>query len=306
MARVVGRYLNDIDDRLRLDQADRQEIIRELETHIEDKVSEMKQAGLSEEEATRACLNVFGSARFVARQIYEAHSQGTWWQALLASLPHLLFGLIFVLNWWQGIGWVAIVLTVIIAAAIYGWGHGRPMWLFPWLGYSLIPVIVAGVLLLYLPKGWSWLAIVVYVPLALWLICFVAVQTIKRDWLYSALMLLPVPVMIAWFIGMADSGQVIGVSIDQVRMSAHWIGLSFMALALTVVAFMRLRQRWLRGTLLFVSGLLTLVLVTYARGNLTFFTFIGLVVIVVGLLLVPALIDKRLRSHRPRAAADSE
>ena len=304
MARVVGRYLDDIDDRLRLDQADRQEIIRELEAHIEDKVSEMKQAGLSEEEATKVCLDLFGSAGLVARRIYEAHSQGTWLQALLASLPHLLFGLIFVLNWWQGIGWVAVALTVIISAAIYGWGRGRPMWLFPWLGYSLIPVIVAGVLLLYLPRGWDWLAIVVYVPLALWLICALAVQTIKRDWLYSALMLLPVPVMVAWFIGMADSGQVIGVSIEQVRMSAHWIGLSFMALALTVIAFIRLRQRWLRGTLLFVSGLLTLVLVTYAGGELTFLTFLCLVVIVAGLLLVPALVDRRLRSRRPRAAAD--
>jgi len=302
----VGRYLDDIDDHLSLDVADRREIIRELETHIEDRVFEMKQAGLSEEEATKACLDLFGSARLVARQIYEAHSQGTWWQALLASMPHLLFGLIFALNWWQGIGWVAIALTVVIGAAIYGWGHGRPMWLFPWLGYSLIPVIVAGVLMIYLPRGWSWLAIVVYVPLALWLVCAVALQTIRRDWLLSALALLPVPAMIAWFVTMGNGGPVLGASLDQVRLSARWIGLSFMTLAFTAVAFVRLRQRWLRVAVLFASGLTTLLMVTYAGGKLDFLSFLGLILIVVGLLLVPALIDKRIRSRRPRAAAGSD
>ncbi len=306
MARAVGRYLEDIDDHLSLDLADRREIIRELETHIEDKVSEMKQAGLSEEEATTACLDVFGSARLVARQIYEAHSQGTWWQALMASMPHLLFGLIFALNWWQGLGWVAIALTVVIGAAIYAWGRRRPMWLFTWLGYSLIPVIAAGVLMMYLPRGWSWLAIVVYVPLALWLVCAIALQTIKRDWLFSALALLPVPAVIAWFVTVGNGGGVFGASVESVRLSARWIGLSFMTLAITAAAFVRLRQRWLRVAVLFASGLTTLVMVTYAGGKLSFLSFLSLIVIVVGLLLVPALIDKRLRSRRPRAAADPD
>ena len=84
--------------------------------------------------------------------------------------------------------------------AVYGWWRGKPAWLFPWLGYSLLPVAVAGLLLLYLPKGWSWLAILLYIPLALWLIYSITVQTIRRDWLYSALMLLPVSVMSGWFL----------------------------------------------------------------------------------------------------------
>ena len=67
--------------------------------------------------------------------MYEAHSQGTWKQALMAALPHLLFALVFALDWWRGIGWLAIVLGLVLVTAVYGWWHGRPVWSFTWLGY---------------------------------------------------------------------------------------------------------------------------------------------------------------------------
>jgi hypothetical protein len=275
------------------------EVIRELQTHIEDKLAEMKAAGLSEEEAARVCLRVFGSAKLVARQIYEAHSQGNWQQALMASLPHFLFALLFALNWWQGIGWLAVTLGLILSTAIYGWWRGQPVWLFPWLGYSLIPAIVAGILLIYLPIGWAWLAIVVYVPLALWLICFVAIQTIKRDWLYIALTLLPIPIIIGWFLAVAEEGQLLALSLDQIQQSARWIGLSFLALGATVAAFIRLRQRWLKVTLLVVSGFLTLIMVAcYAGGRLGLPAFLVLNLVMLALLLVPALLERRLRRSR--------
>lgn len=299
MATAVSQYLNDVRNNLRMDLPSEAEVIRELQTHIEDKLAEMKAAGLSEEEAARVCLRVFGSAKLVARQIYEAHSQGNWQQALMASLPHFLFALLFALNWWQGIGWLAVTLGLILSTAIYGWWRGQPVWLFPWLGYSLIPAIVAGILLIYLPIGWAWLAIVVYVPLALWLICFVAIQTIKRDWLYIALTLLPIPIIIGWFLAVAEEGQLLALSLDQIQQSARWIGLSFLALGATVAAFIRLRQRWLKVTLLVVSGFLTLIMVAcYAGGRLGLPAFLVLNLVMLALLLVPALLERRLRRSR--------
>ena len=299
MATAVSQYLDDVRHNLRLDLASETEVIRELQTHIEDKVAEMKSDGLSEEEATKVCLRVFGSAKLVARQIYEAHSQGSWQQALMASLPHFLFALLFALNWWRGIGWLAVTLGLILSTAIYGWWRGRPIWLFPWLGYSLIPVIVAGILLIYLPVGWAWLAIVVYIPLALWLICFVAIQTIKRDWLYIALTLLPIPIIIGWFLAVTAEDQLLALSLEQIQQSARWIGLTFLALGTTVAAFIRLRQRWLKVTLLVVSGFLTLIMVTcYAGGRLSLPAFLALILVMLGLLLVPALLERRLRRSR--------
>jgi len=293
---TLSHYLNDVRDNLRLDLSDEREVITELETHIEDRLQEMRQAGLSEEEAANTCVKLLGSAKLVARQIYEAHSQGTWRQALLASMPHLLFALLFALNWWQGIGWLSITLVLVLGMAIYGWWHGKPTWLFPWLGYSLLPVVVAGLLLLYLPKGWSWVAIVLYIPLALWLVYSIIVQTIKRDWLYSSLMLFPIPIIIGWFLAVELDGRFPEFSVQRLHDFAPWIGLSFLALAAAVATFIRLRQRWLKIAILVVSGLLTLTMVAYyADSRLSLTAFLVLILAMLGLFLSPALVERKIR-----------
>jgi hypothetical protein len=298
MVTVLSHYLDSIRDNLRLDLSTEREVISELETHIEDRLEELKDNGLSEEEAADTCVGLLGSAKLVARQMYEAHSQGSWQQALLASAPHLLFGLLFALNWWQGIGWLLVMLALVLAAAIYGWWHGKPTWLFPWLGYSLLPVVGAGLLLLYLPKGWSWLAILVYIPLALWFIFSIVVQTIKRDWLQSSLMLFPVPIIIGWFLAVGLEGKFPEFSAQRLQDLAPWIGLSFLALAASVVVFIRLRQRWLKVAILVVTGLLTLAMVAYhAEGSLNWLAFLILILVMLGLFLSPALVERKVR-HR--------
>jgi len=293
---LLSQYLDTVRDNLRLDLSSEKEVIDELQTHIEDKLEEMREAGLSEEEAANACLKLLGSAKVVAHQIYEAHSQGTWKQVLLASMPHLLFASLFVLNWWQGIGWLVISLGLILGVAVYGWCHGRPVWLFPWLGYSLLPVVVAGLLLLYLPKGWSWLAILLYIPLALWLVVSITIQTIKRDWLYGALMLLPIPIILGWFLAVEQEGNLLDLSLERIQHFAPWIGLSFLALAVTVAVFIRSRQRWLRVALLLISGILSLMMIAfYTEGRLSLSTFSVLILLMLGLLLSPALVERRIR-----------
>lgn len=298
MLKAVNRYLDDVRRQLRLDKGAESEVIRELETHIEDRVSEMENAGLSEEDAAKDCIRLLGSAGLVARQIHEAHSQGTWRQALMASMPHLLVAILFALNWWQGVGWLSIILGLVIGTVWYGWLHGRPIWLFPWLGYMLVPVIGTGLLLMYLPRGWSWIALVAYVPLAFWLVCLVIVQTIRRDWLYVALMLLPVPIVIAWLLVVVRGGWFLGFTVDQLRELANSVGMSFAALAATATIFIRLRQRWLRLSLLLVSGLAILTAIaTHAGGKLDFPTFLLLALMTVGLLFSPALVERRLRNR---------
>jgi len=301
MTTALSHYLNSIRDNLRIDLSDEREVISELETHIEDRLQELKETGLSEEEAANTCVRLLGSAKLVARQLYEAHSQGSWRQALLASMPHLLFGLLFALNWWQGIGWLLVMLALVLITAIYGWWHGKPTWLFPWLGYSLLPVVGAGLLLLYLPVGWSWVAILLYIPLALWLLYSIVVQTIRRDWLYSSLMLFPVPIIIGWFLAVGLEGKFPEFSAQRLQDLAPWIGLSFLALALAVAMFIRLRQRWLKVAVLVISGLFTLTMVAfYAEGRLSWPTFFVLILVMFGLFLSPALVERRIRYNRLR------
>jgi len=293
---VLSHYLDSIKENMRLDRSSESEVIHELETHIEEEVQELREAGLSEEEAANACLGLLGSAKLVAHQIYEAHSQGTWSQALLAAMPHLLFGLLFVLNWWRGIGWLLGMLVLVLSTAVYGWWRGKPAWLFPWLGYSLLPVVAAGLLLLYLPEGWSWVAIVIYIPLALWLLYSITVKTIRRDWLYTSLMLLPVPTIIGWFLAVEPVNQFPEHWLQRIQDFAPWVGLTFLALGVTVATFIRLRKRWLRVSVLVVSGLLTLTMVAYyTEGRLSIPAFLILIVVMLLLLLSPALVERTLK-----------
>jgi hypothetical protein len=240
-----------------------------------------------------------GSEKSVARQIYEAYSQGSWKQVLLASMPHLLFGLLFALNWWQHIGWLSVVLSLILGTAIYGWWHGKPTWVFPWLGYSLLPVLVVGLLLIYLPRGWSLLVIPLYIPLALWWLFHLIIQSLRKDWLFSSLMLLPIPIIIGWFLAVSPGARFTEYSLQRVYNFAPWIGLSFVALALTIAAFIRVRQRWLRIGLLIMSGILTLTLVIYyTTGRLNTLTFSGLMLVMWGVFLIPPLLERWLRNGR--------
>jgi hypothetical protein len=299
MTTELIQYLESIKFKARLENADEAEIMNELEAHIQDKISELTESGLNEEEAIKTCLGEMGGIKIIARQIYEAYSQGSWKQVLLTVTPHLLFGLLFVLNWWQYAGWVSIMLMLILATTIYGWWHGKPTWLFTWLGYTLLPVLAVGILLLYLPRVWSLLALLVYFPVALWWLFRIIVQTNKRDWLFSSLMLLPFPVITGWFLAVSESGKFTEYSMELVYSFAPWIGLSFIALALTIAAFIRLRQRWLRVALIIASGLLTITLIVhYTVGKLNTFTFFGLILVMWGVLLIPPLLERRLRSGR--------
>jgi hypothetical protein len=303
MATVLDRYIHSVEANLRLERSVRREVIRELQSHIDDEVRDLKAKGLSEDEAARTCLSFLGSARLVARQIYEAHSQGSWSQALLASAPHIMFGLLFALNMWRGVGGVLIFLVLILSIAVYGWWRGRPAWLFPWLGYCLPPVVAGGLLLLYLPPGWSWAAILVYLPLALWLLYSVTVQSIRQDWLYTSLMLLPLPILIGWVLIVEPVSGASGDWLQRIEYFAPWIGVTCLSLGLAVVTFIRLRKRWLRLSVLIFSGLLTLIMAAYyAEGRLSLQAFMVLAVGMLLLLLSPAVMDRTLHRGQPPAA----
>jgi len=302
LATELSHYLDDLRGNLKLDPTDEKEIITELEAHVEDKLQELKEAGLSNEEAVETCVGLLGSAKMLARQIYEAHSQGTWRQALLASTPHLFFALLFAPRWLVGAAWLPVIFGSFFAIVLYGWYHGKPTWLFPWLGYSLLPVVIAGLFLLYLPKGWAWVTILLYVPLVLWLLCYITIKAIKKDWLYSALMLLPVPSIVGWFLAMEQGGIFTSFKLERLYDFGPWVGLCFLVLAITVAVFIRLRRRWLKILALVTSGLLTSTMVTLSSSRLGLFAFIGLVVLMLSFLLVPALLDRRIRHSNQQTA----
>lgn len=297
------QYLESIKFRSRLSPPDETGVMSELEAHIQDKVQELTASGLTEAEAMQTCLGQMGATELVARRIYEAYSQGSWPQVLLAAMPHLLFGLLFILNWWHYVSWLSLVLILTLATTVYGWWHGKPAWVFSWLGYTLLPILILGLLMLYLPNLWSILTLLIYFPLAMWWLFRLIVQTTRRDWLFSSLMLLPLPIIFGWFLAVVPEGKYYQVSLQRLDFFAPWIGLSFITLALTIAAFLRIRQRSLRIGLLAVSGSLTLTLIFYyAVGRLNTLTFLGLVLVNWGVLLVPSVLERFLGYNRQPAS----
>ena len=300
MTHELAHYLESIRSSAHLDNTDEPAVMSELEAHIEDKLHELTEAGLSEEEAIKTCIWQMGSIKALARQIYEAYSQGSWRQVLMAAMPHFIFGALFMLNWWHYPQWSSIALVLTLGIAVYGWGHGKPVWAFSWLGYALIPVITAGILLLYVPTNWSFLGIIVYFPLALWWVFRLVVQTTKKDWLLSTVMLLPLPIIIGWYLVICPNGKFTQSSLEKVNTYAPWIGISFMMLAFTIGTFIRLRQRALRIGLLAVSGLLTITVAIFmATGHWEkasfFWPVIGLWIV----LLFPPLLERQLKTGKP-------
>lgn len=299
MTQELAQYLESIRTNARLDYSDEPAVMSELEAHIEDKLQELTDSGLSEEDAIKTCIWQMGSIQVLARHIYESYSQGSWKQVLMAVMPHFTFGLLFMLNWWHYPQWMTLSLVAVLGITIYGWAHGKPAWVFPWLGYSLLPVIIAGILLLYIPTKWSFLGIIVYFPLAAWWILRIVVQTTKKDWILSTMMLLPLPIIVGWYLVICPNGKITDNSLDRVNTYAPWIGISFMMLAFTIGTFLRLRQRWLRVTLLSVSGLLTLTVAVFmATGHLDNAFFFGPVMGMWGVLLIPPLLERQLRKRK--------
>jgi hypothetical protein len=217
-------------------------------------------------------------------------------------MPHLFFAALFALNWLGGVTWLPILLIVIAGIVFYGLFQGKPAWLFPWLGYALFPVAAAGASLLYLPKGWPWLTLVLYIPLVLWLCCFIIIKFIRRDWIYATLMLVPLPTFVGWFLA---SGQAMfpDLKLGFLYDFAPWTGFTFLMLGVSVALFVRLRYRWLRIAALIISSLMSAVVVTLASSQLGFVAFLGLALLMLSFVLVPAYVEHRVHHNQPMATS---
>jgi len=270
MVSSISHYLNRFKDCLHIDQTIKDGVAEELYTHLEEKTQELEENGLSREEAGKIAVQSLGSPELIAQQIYETHAQGSWKEALFSALPHLLVALLFTSYYWQNIIYASIILALTVGIAIYGWHRGKPIWLFPWLGYYLMPVVITGILLLSLPQGWGWIAALIYIPLALFVFIYIVRQTARRDWLYASLMLAPMLVTFTWFSSLGTGNELLASDwIARLQTNALWIVISFIALAGATIAFIRLKPRRYKILSLLIPPLVILLSVTMAsRGNI--------------------------------------
>jgi hypothetical protein len=176
--------------------------------------------------------------------------------------------LLFTSYYWQNIFYPSIILALTVGIAVYGWRCGKPIWLFPWLGYYLLPVVVSGILLLSLPEGWGWMAALIYIPAALFVFVHIMRQTARRDWLYASLMLAPMLVTFAWFSSLGRGNELLASDwAARLQTNALWIVVSFIGLAAATIAFIRLKQRRHKIISLLIPPLVVLFAVIAASGG---------------------------------------
>jgi hypothetical protein len=273
MVNSISHYLTRFKTCLKIDRTIRDGVAEELYTHLQDKSRELEKNGLSREDADRIAIQSLGSPELIAQQIYETHAQGSWKEAFFSALPHFLVALLFASYYWQNVVCLSIILTLTVSIAVYGWHQGKPIWLFPWLGYYLMPVVATGILLLNLPQGWGWIAALIYIPLALFAFVSLVKQTARRDWLYASLMLAPMPVIFGWFLTLGTGHEFVtnDIWIARLQTKAPWIVISFITLAAATIGFIRLKPRRYKVISLFIPPLVILLLITLAsRGNIDF------------------------------------
>ena len=271
----ISHYLNRFKASLHIDQTIRDGVAQELYTHLQEKTQELEEEGLSREEATKIAVQSLGAPELIAEQIYETHAQGSWKEALISACPHFLVALLFTSYYWQNIAYPSIILALTVGIAVYGWHRGKPIWLFPWLGYYLLPVVVSGILLLSLPEGWAWIAALIYIPAALFVFVYLMRQTARRDWLYASLMLAPTLVTFTWFSSLGRGNELL-VSDWAARLqtNALWIVVSFVGLAAATVAFIRLKQRRYKIISLLIPPLVILfAVIAESGGNICYWSW---------------------------------
>ena len=312
-------YLHALTRKLKLDPRTNREIALELQGHLEEKIEELQEEGLTYGEALSRAVRELGRPDLIARDMYSVHSRGSWRDILLAALPHLLLATLFALHLWTRYVLVAVLLIGVTFVTLRGWKTGRPKWTYSWLGYSMAAPALSWMLALVALGYGTWryvttgalpfsfpiyVLLVAYIPFSLWIMAMVVMRVVRQDWLLASLTALPFPFLTSWMLFLNWQGGLWAGDTPEVRATDTDRALVFLALAVTTGVFLKVGQRLVKIGLLTASTIVLVVFTTVAI-PLSF----GLVSVIlitlasVTFLLSPAIIqsrlDRRQRGYQP-------
>ncbi len=305
----INNYLNSLARRLHLDPHREQEILEELQAHIEDKAAEMEAEGLDRESAVACAVEEMGAPRVLASRMYAVHSTaGVWRDVVLAMLPHFLLAALFALHLWSHYFLVSVVLVCIAFVTWRNWRAGRPsQWSYTWMGYTLAAPAISWLLSLITLGygGWTLLTtgqlpfnvvlfflLVGYVPFSMWIVFNVVSKIAQRDWLLVSLTALPFPFLTSWVLFMNWSGGLWSDHAERMQQSDTARACIFLALAVTTAVFLKVGPRLLRiGLLALITSIL--IVITALSLPVDFgFVAVGLMILAsVVFLFSPAMLE---------------
>ena len=303
----IRKHLDGIRSHLHLAPSIERQIISELYTHFQEKMAELQREGITQEEATKKSIESFGRARVVARLMYEAYSKGSWADAFMACLPHLIVAGLFTSHLWHHYLLAPIAFTSIVCVTLFGWWHGKPNWLYSWIGYSLTPLLIVGYTSRLIPEqaisfflrgegslssvGLLALFVIFYI-LSLWLIVSTTIRVVRRDWILTSLMLVPLPIVGCWLFNIEQAGSLFQGSEVMLHQWDMPMALALVVLGITSATFIRLRQRALKVGALVTVGSIALTMVAHNLwGSLGFFGLLAFALFMLIFLFTPALLE---------------
>jgi hypothetical protein len=268
-------YLDEVRTHLHLDPDTESRVITELYSHLQEKVSELRENGVSEHEATAEALASFGGARSIARLTYEAYSRGSWVEALISCQPHMIVAALFATHVWQQPIMLGAAFSAIVLIALLGWRRGTPAWLYSWMGYAVFPFLILASMswdpvvrtVTYVVRGtgvpapvWELALLGVLCAFTIWLIAATTVKSTRRDWILASLMLVPLPVLAIWLITISQSDGFIHnvLSSFEARFSRWDTAMAYFSATLGIasVLFIRVRQRVLKAGSILAVGII--------------------------------------------------
>jgi hypothetical protein len=304
--RAVDTYLSRIKSNLHLDPSTERKVMGELETYFQDKIEDLRTEGLTEADAARQAIVSFGTPRKVAKLLYEAHSRGSWLEALLAAQPALLGAGLFATHFWsQGLVLIP-AFALLLFVTLLGWLKGKPNWLYPWIGFAFAPLLA----LVFLSRNFVYhsiysilvgsgvsaehITLMLFLGLyavSFWIVLAVVSRILKRDWLLVSYMLVPLPLLGIWIISIDGGGQILfdlGVRIHQWDRNML---LALLLLGLSAALFIRMRQRLSKVAILLIIGMGSTTIAGWTvLGANQFFNLLLISALPISTVLIPAAI----------------
>ena len=105
-----------------MEPSEEQDIILELEGHLEDKAADLESQGLDRNVALRIAVQEMGAPEALASGMYKVHSPGVWRDVTLSTIPHFLLAALFALHLWSH---YFLVTLLLIGIALVTWRNWR-------------------------------------------------------------------------------------------------------------------------------------------------------------------------------------
>ena len=306
MSSQLELYLERLRSTLQLDPDENDDVVRELRSHVDDRLTELRRTGLSEEEAQRVLLRRLDRPQTLARQFQQAYHQASWHDALTAAAAFLLVGALYATHLWSRPEAVIAVASVIVTVTLFGLWQGRPPWFYPWAGLALTLLSFCGYLAFVLLErafqmmgdgGLETLPVLglagaaLYFPLALAILGSCILVASRRDWLDASLMLSPTAPVVVWLAALHQHGGLdeIGASVARADTA---LAATFLTMAVASAVFVRVRTRSLKLVTMLVAGALVLLAVSSSHTpQLSVTALSGRALLLFGFLLSPALLE---------------